>query len=249
LKPSGEAKAKQNIPGTNLKRVIMRAAPIRPLLPCVTLFLLAGCATPPPPGEAEVLPARVFRLKGMARWRADVDQPWQEVKAGTRLPQGAVIQTAVESRVDICLGRSPKRVRTVVVEHPSGRTVGHTTMYDNMIRLWENSLVRFDGPTQERSVAGTRPAENVRLDLSAGHMFGRVPKLAEGSRYEISFPGGAARVTGAVYDISVEGYIKVVDGSVSVAFRGSPKPQIIMSNQQLDLRTGVLSPIPNPDRW
>lgn len=175
----------------------MRVAPIRPLLACVTLILLAGCATPPPPGEAEVLPARVFRLKGIARWRTGGDQPWQEVKVGTRLPLGAVVQTGAKSWADICLGRSPKRMRTVVVEYPSGRVVGHTTLYDNMIHLWENSLVRFDRFAQVRSDGGTRPADDVRLDLSAGHMFGQVPKLAEGSRYEIRLPEGVARILAA----------------------------------------------------
>jgi len=226
----------------------MRAAPIRPLLACVTLVLLAGCATPPPPGEAEVLPARVFRLKGIARWATDADQPWQEVKAGTRLPEAAVIQTAANSRADICLGRSPKRLRAVVVEHPSGRIVGHTTLYDNMIRLWENSFVRFDRLAQGRSQGGTRAADDVRLDLSAGHMSGWVPKLAEGSRYEIRLPEGVARILGTVYDVEVDGWIKVTKGSVSFTYLDSQKAQLIMSNQQFDVRTGILCAIPDMDR-
>lgn len=225
----------------------MRAAPIGPLLACAALLLLAGCVTQSPPGEAEVLPARVFRLKGAARWRSDANQPWQEAKAGTRLPPGAVIETAVASRADICLGRPPKRIRSVVVEHPSGRIVGHTTQYDNMIRLWENSRVRFDRLALGRSESGTRPAEEVQLDLSAGRVFGSVPKLAEGSRYEIRFPAGVVRVLGTVYDVSVEGFIKVREGSASVTYLGSQKPQIVMSNQQFDVRTRLLQAIPEVD--
>jgi hypothetical protein len=213
----------------------------------VALLLLAGCATQPPPGEAGVLPARVFQLKGEARWRSDADQPWQAVKTGTTLPPGAEIQTAAKSRAEICFGRSPKRTRSVLVEHPSGRIVGHTTLYDNMIRLWENSLVRFDRLALAGTESGTRRAEEVQLDLSAGHIFGTVPKLAEGSHYEIKFPAGVARVLGTAYDVSAEGLIKVREGSVSVTYLGSQKPQIVMSNQQFDVRTGVLWAIPEVD--
>jgi hypothetical protein len=181
----------------------------------------------------------------VARWKSDADQPWQEVKAGTRLPPGAVLETAMESRADIWLGRSQKRIRSAIRMHPSGRIVGHETLYDNMIRLWEGSRVRFDRLALGRSESGTRPAEDVRLDLSAGHVFGSVPKLAEGSRYEIKFPDGVARVLGTVYDVSVEGLIKVRVGSVSVTYLGSQKPQIVMSNQQFDVRTGVLCAIPD----
>ena len=228
-------------------RPVMRAARIGPLLACAVLLLLVGCATQSPLGEAEVLPARVFRVEGAARWRSHADQPWQEMKAGTRLPPGAVIQIAAKSHADICLGRSAKRTRRVEIQHASELSVGHETLYDNVIRLWENSHVRFDRLALARSESETRPAEEVLLDLSAGHMVGSVPKLAEGSRYEIKFPAGVARVLGAVYDISVEGLIKVRNGSVSVTYLDSQKPQIVLSNQQFDVRTGVLNTIPEAD--
>jgi hypothetical protein len=223
----------------------MRATTIEPLLACAVLLLPAGCATESPPTEPGVLAARVFRLKGLARWRSDAEQPWQEVKEGMRLAPGAVIETGCEGRADICFGRSQKRMRLVMYEHPSGRIHGHETVYDNMIRLWENSRVRFDRLELGRAEGGTRPTKEVQLDLDAGHVFGSVPKLADGSRYEIKFPGGAARILGAVYDVSVDGVIKVASGSVSVTYLGSQKPQIVARQQMFDVRTGVLCPLPH----
>jgi hypothetical protein len=224
-----------------------RAATIGLLLAGAALLLLAGCATESPPTEAVVLPARVFRLKGLARWRSDAEQPWQEVKEGMRLAPGAVIETGVDSRADICFGRSPKRIRMVLYQHPSGRSHGHATLYDNMIRLWENSRVRFDRLELGRAEGGTRCAWEVRVELSAGHIFGIVPKLAERSRYEIKFPAGVARVVGTVYDVSVDGVIKVLTGCVSVTYPGYQKPQIVLGLQQFDVRTGVLQTLPKCD--
>ena len=78
-------------------------------------------------------------------------------------------------------------------------------------------------------------------------MFGSVPKLVEGSRYEIKFPAGVARIRGTVYDVSAEGLIKVRSGSVSVTYLGSQEPQIVMGNQQFDVRTRVLATISECD--
>jgi hypothetical protein len=116
-----------------------------------------------------------------------------------------------------------------------------------MIRVWENSLVRFDRLALTGTESGTRRAEEVRLDLSAGHIFGTVPKLAEGSRYEIKFPAGMAHVLGTVYDVSAEGLIKVRTGSVSVTYLDSQKSQTVMTNHQFDVRTGLLQTIPAVD--
>jgi hypothetical protein len=44
----------------------------------------------------------------------------------------------------------------------------------------------------------------------------------------------------AVYEVSAEGLIKVLEGSVSVTYLGSEKPQIVIRNQQFDVCTGVL---------
>lgn len=223
----------------------MRVATIGPLLAGAALLLLAGCATHSRPSQEEVLPARVFRVKGNAYWRSAGDQPWQEVKAGTRLAPGSEIQTAAKSRAEISFGRSPKRIRgdwadLSIHVNPNHR-FGRTTLYDNMICVWEGSLVRFDRLALVATENVKRPAEALRIELSAGHMFGMVPKLAEGSRYEVSFLAGAGHVFGTIYDITAEGLISVRSGNISVTYPGSQTPQIVAGEQQFDVRTGVLS--------
>jgi len=94
-----------------LKRGVMLATRIEPLVACAVLILLAGCATQSRLGETEVLPARVFRVIGDARWKSAADQPWQTVKTGTRLDPGAEIQTAAKSRANIS---APYRTRKVL---------------------------------------------------------------------------------------------------------------------------------------
>ena len=79
-------------------------------------------------------------------------------------------------------------------------------------------------------------------------MFGAVPKLAEGSQYEVTFPAGAAAITDTVYDISAEGLIKVMVGRVSVAYGGDHKTQIVLGEQMFDVRTGILQPLPEAGR-
>jgi hypothetical protein len=229
----------------------MRAATIGPLLAGATLVLLAGCATHCRPSEEEVLPARVFRIKGKAYWRSAADQPWREVKTGSRLAPGSEIRTAVKSRAEICFGRSPRRMRgdradLMIHVNPYHR-FGHTTLYDNMICVWDGSLVRFDQLAIVATENVRRPAEVLRIKLSAGHIFGMVPKLAEGSRYEVRFLAGAARVFGTIYDITAEGLVAVRSGKVSVTCPGSQKPQVVEGEQQFDVRTGVLCPLQQCD--
>jgi hypothetical protein len=178
---------------------------------------------------------------GDARWRSAADQPWQKVKTGTRLAPGAEIQTAAKSRAEICFGRSPKRTRGDLGMGHARHTFGHTTLYGNMICVWESSLVRCDRLALAATGNETHRAEAVRIELSTGHIFGMVPKLAEESRYEVKFLDGVARVFGTTYDVSAEGLIRVRTGRVSVTYLGSQKPQIVAGGQQFDVRTGVLS--------
>jgi hypothetical protein len=229
----------------------MRTAKIGLLLACPSLLLLAGCATQPRPGEAEALPARVFRVQGNVQWRSAADQPWQEVKTGTRLAPGSEIQTAAKSRAEISFGRSPKRIRgdwgdlSIGVSHH--HRFGHTTLYENMICIWESSLLRFDRLALVATENVRRPAEALRIELSAGHIFGMAPKLAEGSRYEVKFLAGVANVFGTIYDVSAEGLIRVRIGNISVTYPGSQTPQIVAGEQQFDVRTGVLYPLQQCD--
>jgi len=116
-----------------------------------------------------------------------------------------------------------------------------------MIYLWQDTRVRFNRLALEPVESGRRPAEQVEIDLSAGRMLAVMPKLPAGSGYEIKLPLGVVRILTNGCEISSEGVIKVHDGSVSVTYPGSPEPQRVVSNQQFDVRTRVLQPIPHLD--
>jgi hypothetical protein len=217
----------------------------RPILVGAALLLLAGCATKPALHEREVLRARVFRIKGGARWATDVGMPWQTLNLETILPPGAVIETASSSYVDICFGKSPKRRRYLA----GPRHSTYVREYDNMIRLWDSSRVRFERLWLLPSEVRSHPAEDFRLDLQIGHIYGIAPKLAEGSSYEIKFGPCTATIIGTVFDISADGVVKVLLGRVSVTYPGSPAPQTqtVLGLQEFDVRTGILMPLPDCD--
>ena len=67
----------------------------------------------------------------------------------------------------------------------------------------------------------------------------------------MKLPNGVAGIRGTVYDITVEGLIKVLTGSVVLAYvgpDGSVLTQVIMGLQMFDARTGTLSPLPDTDK-
>jgi hypothetical protein len=246
----------------------------KPLPAFAALLLLVGCATQSRPGEAEALPVQVVRMKGVARWRSLGGRKWEDVKAVTRLPPGAVVETGEDSRVDIRLGAAtasfeasdemPSRVdvqmsnsASLMHHNDPGRAeprsspsnlINPLKPRENMIRLRENSRVRFDRLTRRPAAAGKGAAEAVRLQLFAGRIFGAVPKLAEGSSYEIQFGPCIARIRGTEYEVAAEGVVKVLVGSMVVTWSDPPRSQIIMGLQEFDVRTGVLRAISDADK-
>ena len=67
----------------------------------------------------------------------------------------------------------------------------------------------------------------------------------------MKIPNGVAGIRGTVYDISAEGVVKVLSGSVVLAYvgpDGTVVTQVIMGLQQFDARTGTLTPLPDTDK-
>jgi hypothetical protein len=189
--------------------------------------------------------AKVVRIKGSARYKVG-SGAWQTLKRGELLSPGTIIETGVDSRVDLMLGEgTPPVARPVVGEmltyQPSAE--------QNMVRIWENSRLGIDKLT--RTETGADVVTETQLDLQAGHIFGSVKKMSAASKYEVKIPSGVAGIRGTVYDISVEGLIKVLVGSIYLAYvdaSGNAKTQVIMGLQEFDVRTGVLQPLPDIDR-
>jgi hypothetical protein len=189
--------------------------------------------------------AKVVRLKGSARYAAGPNSG-QLLKVGDIVHPGAVIQTAAKSSVDLILGDGSAPVTRPV---PGDMLSYQPAAEQNMVRLWENTLMGVDKLTFTET--GSDVVTDTQLDLKAGHIFGMVKKMSAASKYEVKIPIGVAGIRGTTYDISAEGLVKVLVGSVVLAYvgpDGTVVTQVIMGSQQFDARTGVLIPLPNVDK-
>src|ERR1035441_5183761 len=189
--------------------------------------------------------AKVVRVRGAARYSTG-NNVWQPLKVGDVVKPGMVIQTAAKSSVDLALGDgSTPVVRPVPVEMPSYMP----TAEQDMVRIWENTVLGVDKMTSTET--GADVVTETQLDLKAGHIFGMVKKMSAASKYEVKIPNGVAGIRGTIYDISAEGLIKVLTGSVVLAYvgpDGTVVTQVIMGLQQFDARTGVLMQLPDSDK-
>jgi hypothetical protein len=189
--------------------------------------------------------AKVVRIKGDARYKVG-SGAWQTLKRGDELKAGTILETGVNSRVDLMLGEGTPPVARPVV----GEVLTYTPAAEqNMVRVWENSRLGLDKLT--RTETGAEPVTDTQLDLQAGHIFGSVKKMSAASKYEVKIPNGVAGIRGTVYDISVEGVIKCLVGSIYLAYvdsSGKPASQVVMGEQEFDVRTGVLQALPNIDK-
>ena len=189
--------------------------------------------------------AKVIRLKGAAQYKIG-DGDWRPLKFGDVVRQGTVIQTAGNSRVDLLLGAAAAAtVRPVV----SDIMTYQPTAEQNVVRMWENTLMGIDKLTEVQT--GADVVSETQLDLKAGHISGSVKKMSAASKYEVKLPIGVAGIRGTVYDISAEGLAKVLSGSVVLAYtgpNGKTLTQVITGMQMFDARTGVLTPLPETDK-
>jgi hypothetical protein len=194
---------------------------------------------------ANEIGAKVVRIKGDVRSKVG-NNDWQQLRAGDVVKSGTAIQTAGNSHVDLVLGEG-----SAPVAHPTpSEGVNFVPNADqNIVRLWENTLLSIDKLTCTQT--GADGVTETQLNLKAGHIFGMVKKMSAGSRYEVTIPIGVVGIRGTVYDISADGVIKVRSGSAVLAYvgpGGTQKTQIIMALQQFDARTETLSELPYVDK-
>jgi hypothetical protein len=189
--------------------------------------------------------AKVIRLKGAAQYKFG-NGDWRPLKMGDVVRQGVVIQTAGNSRVDLLLGEASAPVTRPVT---SDMTTYQPSADQNVVRMWENTLMGVDKLTEMQT--GADVVTETQLDLKAGHISGSVKKMSAASKYEVKLPIGVAGIRGTVYDFTAEGLIKVLTGSVVLAYtgpNGATLTQVVMGLQMFDARTGTLSPLPDPDK-
>lgn len=198
--------------------------------------------------------AKVIRIKGSARYTTG-NNVWQPLKVGSILRPGTVVQTSTDrgSFVDVVLGDGSAAIPSMAAVTPAVARPDVSYYQPNaeqdIVRIYENSLLAIDKLTIIET--GADVVSETQLDLRAGRIFGNVKKMSAASKYEVKIPNGVAGIRGTTYEISAEGVVRVLVGSVVIAYvgpDGTVVTQVIMGGQQFDARTGQITPIAELDQ-
>ncbi len=201
---------------------------------------------------------KVVRIKGEARYSTG-NKVWQPLKVGTVLKSGYVVQTAMNSFVDVVLSETDKAAAanlTPLVMAVSSPAAGSgagggagvvPTPDQDVIRVLDDSYLVFDSLTATATGADT--VTETMLDLKKGSVFGSVKKQAAASRFEVKTPNGVAGIRGTIFLISANGNIACLVGSIIVAFTdaaGNVVTQVVGAGQMFDAATRQVSAIGGP---
>ncbi len=189
--------------------------------------------------------AKVVNIKGSARYMTPDNSNWQPLRVGTVLKEGATIQTANDSYVD--LGVNNEKSSAGFGSSMTPVSKAETKARQDAVRIFDNSVLTISKLSMEQT--GADMVTDTQLDLKAGSIFGSVKKLSAGSKYKVKIPNGVAGIRGTIYYITSDGIISVISGSVVVAYMGpnnQPVTQEVMAGQQFNVVTGSIGAIP-PD--
>lgn len=205
--------------------------------------------------------AKVVRIKGSARYSVGGGQ-WQNLKVGSVLKAGTIIQTDTQegSYVDLMLGDGAMPMaggpppagaayQPYVPSSLSSSTSYKPSAEQNMVRVWQNTALGIDKLTTMQT--GADNVTETFLDLKAGRITGNVKKMSAASKYEVKLPNGVAGIRGTIFDITADGVVRVLIGSVVMAWvdnsTGNVVTQVVMGGQQYDAKTAQMSPLPPAD--
>lgn len=148
--------------------------------------------------------AVVRAVRGTAYY--DVDGKWKKLEVGRILNPGAKVRTESASQVDLFLDRNGP-----------------------VVRVMEQSILGLDKLYFESNRDDV--IIETQLNLIEGRILGSVKKMASASKYEVKTPAGIAGIRGTDYDISANGSIRVIQGSVvfvTTGPDGKPETRVIM---------------------
>lgn len=194
--------------------------------------------------------ATIVRIEGHAQYSAG-DNVWHPLVVGQTLGPGNVIQSGVDSTVDIVLG---ERITDHIVTVPNQvalafdsevvDTVSYkATAQQNVIRMESDTVLAID--KLKISNMGVDAISDTELDLRQGKIFGTVKKLSAASQFLIKTPNCIAGVRGTTFMLEADGSIAVIDGSVVVAVTGpnGTITVVVGSGNQWSPATGQITPL------
>lgn len=187
--------------------------------------------------------AKVVRMKGAARFSTG-NNNWQPLRVGDVLKPGTVVQTSKDDKsfVDLVLGDGNASVAALATYKPSVATAAmayQPTVDQNVVRIFANSALGIDKLTTQQT--GADQVTETQLDLKQGHIMGSVKKMSAASKFEVKLPNGVAGIRGTIYDITSDGVVRVLTGSVVIAYvgaDGSVVTQVVAAGYKFDAHTG-----------
>ncbi len=159
--------------------------------------------------RAEMGKAVVRAVRGTATYSEGGG--WDPLRVGKILKPGAKIRTEAQSQVDLFLDQNGP-----------------------VVRVTESTTLGLDKMNFEATGADT--VIETQLDLSSGRILGSVKKMAAASKYEVKTPVGIAGIRGTDYDISANGRVRVLQGSVVTVFSqgGQTMTQVVNTGEQFN---------------
>lgn len=196
----------------------------------------------------------VVRIQGEARYSLG-DNVWHPLLVGKILRSGAVIQSAVNSMVDIVLSGdpvvmpqaapTPDTITFAPDPNVRGLVSYKPVVQQNVIRLWGNTVLAVDKLTQFDT--GVDTVSDTELDLRAGRIFFNVKKMSAASQFIIKIPNGVAGIRGSYGFLDASGNMAMGSGSAVISLIGSngkPITEVINAGSQFDPVQGQVIPIP-----
>lgn len=195
----------------------------------------------------------VVRIEGQARYSLG-NNKWHPLVVGKTLGSGAIIQSAVNSSVDIVLSANPvlmpqaagtrETIPTAMAPAADPNVRGYIAykprVQQNVIRMFGNSVLAVDKLTQFNS--GVDAVSDTELDLRAGKIFLNVKKMSASSQFIIKIPNGVAGIRGSSGCISADGTVQWYKGEIIISLinskTGQPVTTTIHGGFGFDPQTG-----------
>jgi FecR protein len=136
--------------------------------------------------------AVVRTVRGTASY-AEQGGEWKPLKTGQALAPGATVKTGVDGSADLFLGSNGPDVH-----------------------LFDSTTLGLDRLQIEGT--GIDSVVETQLNLTAGTIRGEVRKLSAASKYEVKTPNAVVGVRGTKYQISANGVVHVIEGSMVVVY-------------------------------
>jgi hypothetical protein len=159
------------------------------LMACGVAFV-ATCVIPT--AQAVTGKAVVRSIRGTASY-AEQGGEYKDLRVGKVLGPGSYVKTSPSSQVDLFLSDNG----------PTVRLLADTTLGLDQLEI---------------DKTGTDLIIFTQLNLTAGTIQGSVKQMHPASRYEVKTPFGVAGIRGTEYEISVDGTVRVWEGSLLVAY-------------------------------